>query len=205
MRFAEKLGERILPNPLEKNAICPLCKSQVISKCGEIKVWHWAHKTSEDCDNWGGRETDWHLNWKAEFPEEMQEVTIGKHRADVRIKDIVLEFQSSPISSEDIKEREEFYGKMKWVLDGKKFAENRLFREKKGFLTFRWKWAHKSWVDCSCPLYFDLGISTFGDGMLSHKLFLVRKIYWDGRVGGWGKIVSKETFMEECHHGYYRN
>ena len=32
-------------------AICPVCNSEVISKCGDIKVWHWAHKNNNDCDS----------------------------------------------------------------------------------------------------------------------------------------------------------
>jgi len=202
MRFAEKNGNRIIPNPLEKDAICPLCKSSVIGKCGKINVWHWAHKNNEDCDNWGGIETKWHLDWKGEFPEETQEVIIGKHRADVKIKDVIVEFQNSSISSEEIIEREKFYGKMIWVLS-ENFTDNFCFKLKNGFVTFRWKWPRRIWEDSIMPKYMDLGITKFGDNILQHKLLLIKKINWGGYVGGWGKIISKEDFLRRMKDGYY--
>lgn len=27
-----------------EGAVCPLCKSEVLARCGEKNVWHWAHK-----------------------------------------------------------------------------------------------------------------------------------------------------------------
>jgi len=215
MRFAEKAGLRILPNPLEKDAVCPMCKSSVIGKCGQIKVWHWAHKTSEDCDSWGGRETDWHLNWKAEFPQETQEVTIEKcdcemcapvtcnhnhsypcaikiHRADVKIKDIVLEFQSSSISSEQIREREEFYGKMKWILNGETFAKNLNIFPKKGFYSFKWKYLPKSWLAANSPIYIDLSsmkselineIKRYSDGEKHYSSYTEESWEWEDDDG----------------------
>ena len=235
MRFAEKNGQRILPNPFEKNAVCPLCKEEVISKCGEIKIWHWAHKSNNDCDNWGGRETAWHLNWKGEFPEETQEVIIGKHRADVKIQDIVLEFQSSSISLEKIKEREEFYDRMIWILNGGVFAENLCLRDNKGFKSFRWKWPPNAWLNATRPIYVDLQplvdkwIKSLSlpdrepteNGYLdrtkwkenlrkeileySGKLFLIKKVYNSLPCGGWGKLITKEDFLRNINNGYYRD
>ena len=52
MQWAIKDGEKILANPKEK-AICPICNSEVIAKCGSIKVWHWSHmmqcEVGNDC------------------------------------------------------------------------------------------------------------------------------------------------------------
>lgn len=202
MRFAQKEGKRIFPNPLEKDAVCPLCKAPVIGKCGKIKIWHWAHKSNKECDPWADGETDWHLNWKGEFPQEMQEVIIGKHRADIKMNGIVLEFQKSPLSSEQINEREEFYDKMVWIFP-EEFSDNLSFRFKKDFVTFRWKWPKKSWEISTKPKYIDLGIINLGDGLLQHKLLLIKKINWGGYVGGWGKLVTKEVFIEGVEHGYY--
>ena len=95
MRFAKRKGKRIEPNPLAKDAFCPLCNSEVIAKCGKIKVWHWSHKEIEKCDSWYEPETKWHLDWKSNFPAENQEVILGEHIADVKIKGRVLEFQNS--------------------------------------------------------------------------------------------------------------
>ena len=156
MKWAEKDNKRIIPNPFKKDVICPLCKSEVIAKCGKIKVWHWAHKNNEDCDNWGGRETKWHLDWKDNFPIENQEVIIGEHRADVKIKDVVIEFQNTSISLDNIKEREKFYGNMKWILNGTVFAQNLILRDKNSYKSFRWKWPPKTWLNTNCPIYIDM-------------------------------------------------
>lgn len=70
-------NQRIEATPKQK-ALCPLCNQEVISKCGSIKIWHWAHKQQEECDSFGEPESEWHLSWKNQFPKECQEVTIEK-------------------------------------------------------------------------------------------------------------------------------
>ncbi|MEP2446583.1 MAG: competence protein CoiA family protein [Balneola sp.] len=103
--------------------ICPSCGSELISKCGEKKANHWAHKV-KDCDSWSEGETDWHRNWKNHFPIDWQEITHtaddGKlHRADVRTdQGWVLEFQHSYLKPEEKRSRDEFYSKLVWVVDG---------------------------------------------------------------------------------------
>lgn len=105
--------------------ICPYCKSEVIAKCGEQKIAHWAHKSCKVCDSWHDKETEWHLMWKSYFPEKWQEiikydqVTGEKHIADVCTENgFVLEFQHSAIKLEEQQSREEFYKNMNWVVDG---------------------------------------------------------------------------------------
>lgn len=99
------------------NAIgtCPSCGAGLIAKCGNIVSWHWAHK-SRDCDLWSEPESEWHVNWKKQFPIAWQERTMGPHRADVGTANGVIEFQRSPISADEIQEREQFYGSMIWVV-----------------------------------------------------------------------------------------
>lgn len=114
-------GERITPVK-HGRAICPLCQSEVISKCGDIYCHHWAHKSIKDCDPWSESESEWHLNWKKVFPKDYTEVTLvrneKRHRADIVAKDgTVIELQHSPISSEVIRERESFYKDMIWIFD----------------------------------------------------------------------------------------
>lgn len=210
MRFAIKNNIRILSNPFEKDAICPLCGEPVMAKCGKIKVWHWAHVSNKECDLWTGRETQWHLEWKDNFDKSNQEIIIKniwdeKHIADIKIKDIVIELQNSSISFDNIREREKFYKMMKWVINGETIGKNIMLRSRGKYYTFRWKWPAKSWAAANCPIYIDLGISELGDGEPYHKLFLIKKINWGGYVGGWGKIISKENFIMECKDGYYRN
>ena len=43
---------------------CPQCGEQLISRCGCINIWHWAHYRMADCDDWAEPETEWNLNWK---------------------------------------------------------------------------------------------------------------------------------------------
>ena len=78
-------GIRTRATPLRK-AYCPLCNSEVISKCGKIKIWHWGHKKNSECDSFKEPETEWHLKWKNYFPKEYQEVIIENHRADIKTK-----------------------------------------------------------------------------------------------------------------------
>jgi hypothetical protein len=161
------------------NPICPICKSPVIPKCGEINIHHWAHKNNLECDSFWEPETLWHRNWKNLFPKEQTEVTIGKHRADILRKDgIVVELQHSSISIKDIFEREQEYKKMIWLFDGRgllseqkeidfgfkkhKFWTNgnlRLEKEKStNYYRFHWKHARKHYEKCQKDVFIDLGV-----------------------------------------------
>lgn len=112
--------------------ICPCCDSEIIPKQGDIKIWHFAHKSKIECDSWYRGMTEWHKNWQNLFPLEYREVihkcelTNEKHIADIKTKDnIIIEFQHSSITPQEIKAREKFYGeKMIWVLDSNSFKVN---------------------------------------------------------------------------------
>lgn len=99
---------------------------RVNSKCGEVKVNHWAHKGMRNCDPWWENETEWHRSWKGKFPIEWQEViqydqSGEKHIADVKTGgDWVLEFQHSYLNPEERRSRNAFYPKLVWVIDGTK-------------------------------------------------------------------------------------
>jgi len=189
MKWAIKNGQRILATPNNK-AECPLCKKEVIAKCGLIKVWHWAHKSNKDCDNWYEPETQWHLEWKNKFPKEQQEVKVGKHRADIKIKDMVIELQNSNLSPKEIIERENYYKNMIWLLNGRKIAKNLELRKKnKSYITFRWKHPPKSWWKAKKPIYLDFGLGFF--------MIHVRKIYSNLPCGGWGHLLTREDFLKK--------
>lgn len=135
-------------------AICPLCGENVISKCGSIKIWHWAHKNNSECDSFGEPETEWHFQWKQMFPEENQEVRIENHRADIRTKEgTIIELQNSPISPEELLERELFYPSLIWILNGKTIAKNIIFFKQR----YKWKWFPKSWEHAKKQIYIDKG------------------------------------------------
>jgi competence protein CoiA len=122
MRFALSNNERIEPTKGAKG-VCPCCGSELVARCGEIKVHHWAHKKKCD-DHWWENETEWHRNWKNQFPKEWQEIiqrdeSGEKHIADVKTSSgWTIEFQHSPISKEERDSRDYFYTKLIWVVDG---------------------------------------------------------------------------------------
>ena len=104
--------------------ICPSCSSELVAKCGEVKINHWSHKGTQNCDIWWENETEWHRQWKSQFPIEWQEVVQfdakgEKHIADVKTdKGWVLEFQHSYIKPDERRSRDTFYPKLVWVIDG---------------------------------------------------------------------------------------
>ena len=122
MKFALLNNERIEATKGAKG-VCPSCGSELIAKCGEVYAHYWAHK-KKCVDHWWENETEWHRNWKNEFPNEWQEIiqydeSGEKHIADVKTKTgWTIEFQHSFIESEERNSRDNFYNKLIWVVDG---------------------------------------------------------------------------------------
>ncbi len=130
MQYALVNNVRSLPEK-GTSGTCIGCHEEVISKCGNIKVHHWAHKRKDDCDTWSEPETQWHREWKNKFPESYREVvfrddnTLEFHRADVHTSGgVTIEFQNSPLSVEEFNQRNTFYKKLIWVVNGIKFKDN---------------------------------------------------------------------------------
>lgn len=123
MKYALVAGIRSEASP-SLSGICPGCGAEMIAKCGNIKIHHWAHKQNRTCDHWWESESEWHRKWKDRFPVEWQELFHRAHDGEKHIADIktdyglVVEFQHSPISKEERKKRESFYGRMGWVVNG---------------------------------------------------------------------------------------
>ncbi|MDX1910238.1 MAG: competence protein CoiA family protein [Saprospiraceae bacterium] len=189
MKIALIDNTRVEAKP-KQEAICPCCFNPVISKCGNQKVWHWAHKSLTNCDNWWEAETEWHRNWKDNFPIDWQEriqfdeKTNERHIADVlTIHNLVLEFQHSHIDPIERQKREKFYKNMIWVVDGtrlqkdyprfqKKMGEFKLTKQQGVFLVdFVDEAFPKSWLKSSVPVIFDFkGLS--GDESDQYKTIL---------------------------------
>lgn len=186
-------GIRIEPTP-SAGGICPTCGERVISKCGTIVSWHWSHLAGKDCDPWSEGETEWHLSWKRLVLPGRCEVRMpgfnGKdHRADiVGNGDTVVELQHSPISVEEIQEREWFYENMVWLFDATPFREKISIRRKDGFVTFRWKHPKKTLWFVRKPLYLDLG---------GNRVLLIKKLHQKTPCGGWGFVMDREDFIRE--------
>jgi len=179
MRFATVDGEK---REAEKglSGICIGCDQPVIPKCGRIKVKHWAHKSSCECDHWWENETEWHREWKNHFAANCQEVRLQAedgewHFADVKTaQGWVLEFQNSPISNEERNIRNAFYRTIVWVVNG-----NRLKRDRERFFKAIERGPRicdnpqvikifssessliEKWSDCQVPVFFDFGEDSF--------------------------------------------
>lgn len=191
MEFADSDSGRVHATPGAR-AKCPICGCVLLAKCGEINTWHWAHESLSDCDDWFEPETPWHREWKSFFEESEREVTIGTHRADVKKNGMVFEFQNSVIDPGQVVKREDFYGRMVWVVNAVEFRENFIIRQKGDYLTFRWKSPRKTWWWAEKPLFFDLGHGW---------MFRVCKIYRKVPCGGWGRLLRKMEFIDWALHG----
>lgn len=196
----DKHGNRLAPTKGAKG-VCPGCGGEMRAKCGSIVAHHWAHVSNKDCDSWAENISPWHAAWQDCFPAECQEVWLGEnneHRADVKGDIRILEVQKSPLSPEKIREREEFYGEMAWMLCGEDFISNIEFhstcRESSHLakqsqecvlpnltFSFSWKRMRRSWLAAKKPLFihFPQGI-----GFVSEIK--------DG--GGWINFISTEDF-----------
>ena len=124
-----KLNDRVEATPKGKGT-CICCGAEMVAKCGDQKVWHWAHKGRRKCDHWWENETQWHRDWKDKFPKEWQEIIHvaengEKHIADVKTdKGLVIEFQRSSITREEIEAGLNFYQNMIWIIDTTRIKRN---------------------------------------------------------------------------------
>lgn len=206
MFWAIVKNEKIGPQP-DLKGVCPACGAAVRSKCGEVYVWHWAHKKGHNCDSWYEPETEWHLDWKMTFGKENSEKVLKKenkvHRADIYTKNkVVIELQNSSIQTAIISEREKFYGeRMLWLINGIHFKTNFIIHELKGGFNkwnsihnqtesligkklFHWSYTRKSWKKVTNPVFID-----FGDD----NLFWVKEGM--GTKSGYGFFYSKKDFI----------
>ncbi len=209
MRFAIIDDVKTEAQPKLK-AICPHCNSEMLAKCGRVKVWHWAHKGNPPCDPWWESETEWHRNWKDNFPVDWQEVshidpvTGEKHIADVKNPfGLVIEIQHSPIKFEERQSREDFYKEMIWIVDGTRGELDGSYFNmglsgpiQESPLAYQISWHGRSkllhnWGESKAKVYID-----FGKEMLWRLVFFdpVKKI---GAVGP----IPKTALIEDCLKG----
>ncbi len=165
MKFALYGGERVEAEANLKGAVCQVCKAEVIAKCGDIKIHHWAHKSKRKCDHWWENETKWHRDWKNQFSEDWQEEILydsetgEKHIADIKTPNgLVVEFQHSFIDKDELSTRNTFYKNIIWIVDGTR----RKTDEKKFEEALEWRgWDSsrllKDWTIFPKPVFFDFG------------------------------------------------
>lgn len=169
-----------------REGYCPDCETAVIARCGDVVIWHWAHRAGQACDPWSESETAWHAEWKGRFPPECVEVAIrkdgGRHRADVRdpSSEVVIEFQHSSIGMADVAARESFYDRMIWVFDVREArAAERLRVGKSG--RFWWSYRRRTLDYVTRPLFLDAG-----KGLLR---------VWEFGAEGHGDFFTVDEFM----------
>jgi hypothetical protein len=155
---------------------CLRCSSIVISKCGERRIWHWAHLGERHCDHWWEPETEWHRAWKNKFPADWQEIlhwadNREKHIADVKTaQGLIIEFQNSYINPDERRSREAFYKPMLWIVNGlRRKRDKQSFDKASGHivrlapLTLRTTTKQcpllREWIDSPVQVFFDFGVT----------------------------------------------
>ncbi|WP_412099002.1 competence protein CoiA [Defluviimonas sp. D31] len=129
MKFANIEGVRVEPFP-NAHGTCPHCGEAVIAKCGNLRVWHWAHKSKQHCDRWWEPETEWHRRWKNQFPVEWQEQGRRAESGELHVADVltphglVLEFQHSAIKREQVQTRINFHKNICWIVNGRRLESS---------------------------------------------------------------------------------
>lgn len=179
MRFAIYESERVEAVPGAQGK-CPGCDAQLVAKCGTKKIWHWAHKGQRHCDHWWENETQWHRDWKNNFPSDWQEIAARDksgelHIADVKTpKGLVVEFQHSYIQPKEARIRTDFHQPMFWIVDGTRRKTDRKQFEaavsdgikhptKDGLVQQLWVFDSrllKEWVHVGVIVAFDFGHET---------------------------------------------
>jgi hypothetical protein len=116
-----------------RRASCAECGEPMRAKTGTVLIWHWAHvKDNPNCE--AARESEWHLAWKALGIDGTQEITVGRHRADILAPGgYAVEFQASALDREKLLARED-----DWAAQG---GMTRVFRADKEFAARRIKTA----------------------------------------------------------------
>jgi hypothetical protein len=165
---------------------CLRCGSNMVPKCGERRVWHWAHRGVRHCDHWWEPETEWHRSWKNRFPTEWQEIVHRAENGEKHIADVktpqgeVIEFQHSYLKPAERRSREAFYNPMFWVVNGlrRKRDKQTFYKALRTLQVIRPAPLTilvpvdecallREWIDSCVAVYFDFGfapedISLFG-------------------------------------------
>lgn len=213
MRFARVNDDRREAEP-RLVGYCPRCGSPLVPKCGDFRVWHWAHRGIRHCDPWW-EETEWHLVSKNRFPTAWQEILHRsekgeKHIADVKTPDgRVVEFQHSPLSVDERRSREAFYAPLIWVVNGL-----RRKRDKPNFYKALQRISLKpsvyssdpiecallrDWLSSTTDVFFDFG-STEED-----RAAFGKHVLWHLHPNMQGRVlltpVSLDTFVSAVHQG----
>jgi hypothetical protein len=223
MKFALIDNNRVEAKP-KKHGVCPNCLQPVVAKCGKQKIWHWAHLRIISCDSWWEEETEWHRNWKNNYPSDWQEITLidkrtgARHISDIRTThNLTIEFQHSAIKPEERTSREKFYENMVWIVDGTRLKRDypRFLKEwnnngiseiyktdkagifKVGFPEYCFP---SAWLNSSVPVIFDFRGDDFTDDSesLRNTLYCLFP-----QVGRYARVaeISRKAFISATTNG----
>lgn len=199
---------------------CPICGYGLCIRDGDIRQKHFAHKPGayNYCDDvksdvWKSDMSEWHREWQNQFPIAYQEIVLEqngeKHRADVKVGNIIVEFQHSPISKEAFDKRNRFYTstgcKLIWLFD---LSED---FEEKNYITwdilkkcYKWKQYKRNFKGCdpsqnnNVLIFFQLRSNPDSDKGIVHLTSLSE----DCREFGIeeGVDYSREEFVDYINH-----
>jgi competence protein CoiA len=220
MQYALVNGIRHEPEP-KLRGTCPNCDAEVVAKCGQQRVWHWAHLGKLECDHWWEPETEWHRAWKALFPKDWHEVVHvapdgERHIADLKSRDgLVVEFQHSPITPSERLSRESFYQKMVWVADGTRYLRDvanfhqsmecaSVVRDSPMYLRPARQDAalFRRWIPIKCPVFIDFGSEQFRPAGLPVPDAVLWQLLVDRSTGSAiVAAVTRESFVQYCTTG----
>lgn len=196
MRFAFYKNRKSEPEFSGQKGVCLDCGLCVVAKCGKINQWHWAHFVNnldgKRCHylEYSQNESQWHLDWKYEFPEKYNEVKIVKNGitkiADIYCNGKVVEFQKSDISEDEVCLRENHYEKLIWVVNGMERGSF-IKKNKQNYYTYSWINRPKFFDNMTKPIFVDLG----------DCVFQIKKSHG---VNGWGYVFDKKEFIKMLHN-----
>lgn len=144
-------NKMIIASSRDVVAYCPDCGERVIPKVGRIKSHHFAHKNHSNCPSTWEPMSQWHYDWQHTIKNPVGGVNIevkivsglNYKRADLVNKNgLIIEFQKSSISVDEIIERESKYQLMIWVVH-KNLEKSKV-----------WNYTnHPVYIDCGQYLY----------------------------------------------------
>ena len=138
---------------------------------------------------------------------------MGEHRADIlAADDCVIELQHSSISANEIREREAFYGRMIWLLDGSTFQDQLRVEKRPDGVFFSWSPSRPSWLAARKPVFIQgFSVGSHLKAVNKHTgridrvwrpvaqsgdILQIREIKTRRWVSGLGRIISVDRFKE---------
>lgn len=189
MKYALLHDEYVTATPHQKGAVCPLCLSEVVARCGEINVHHWAHKKGAHCDVWCEPDSEWRHKWLDSFSgcriEQKLEIGKEKHFIDVQTEfgtNILL--RRGRIKEAELAKMEDFFPSLVWIVDlgSAKRAVNQFGKAHvEGFISHSFDEVYKTimgdeglpsaWTKCRYPVFFDFSSAKDLPGYISDFLW----------------------------------